>query len=1275
MKIFMCKLFIVSIIVQCSSPLLLASVGSFSGQHRDYIDRVKSGTSLDSHRVLSLKSSDILKESQGQLGNSDIYNVTGPFNIIEAVPNNNYEFEKFTNRASKIYDKMRRDKDVTTAYSYTGKALAFGGTIMSFGVAGGLVTAGTSTFVAGVVSVGAALIGGAMDVVATIVDNDNKDIVTREIGSYIKNKFATDPNFSLKQISDMTKEQRIELVRNSTKAFDEKIISKLEGEELKNYQNAVLKKQSNLIKLGIVHGQEVFEQFEEVSKKDRKEYNTKFNDLYGKYKILKKDADVSHQKVIDGLLNLNQSLGDVTKDLAEIEQEFGKVSKDVALLKYHSFKGMSSKDKLELVNKGLSIDDLNIIIDGEQITTEKYKELLKQEVKVQEKKAEKIQVLKNINEYAQYAGLATNIAANLGILSGKQASVISKGFNLATSFAAACLAPSPASILNAASAITSLLGRKKGDPAVERHKQVMKKLNELAEGQKVIRKNQREIFDLQLKTFEMIQNFWNENRNSFKAIDSRIASVLDNQVTISNQISTLLKSVDFNSKAIQKAIAKNYFSSLVAREMLTTIMNRGYSKCYSFLNSRNGDEFYTYDFDGKKFESYESLEEHFYTERNDFSSCLIGLNEKFGVLSSDQFQFDPTLLLINENGSNDIKSSIDDFVDYKYNKMLDFVKYNAGNHGIDSEVLFGNLYYRNFDVFKSLNYDIVNDVQIKDRDFYRKIYGDKGQTYDISLMMEKPLSAVYVEEATKTLFDMLTYYELIDYKNNLIPYSELFRRRRVNTSKQVRYLKTARVLVNASIAQEYLVSGSGIVSLMSKVFEKKQKSSFEERLTSIDRGYKDLEHILATNPVAANNFLKFQIAKEMKELGYSEITYGVAYGSINSDLLKEITVSNWNFKFIEGVEKNKGYWAVIVKEIVPESSPDTGERVIPLPVPSEMIGVGNQAPKYYSNISRLQILSDEIANEFFLYHMKLSENKDYRKIFSNILISSIFQKSTTIQELEFENNSSPLKKDILDVSKIDSLDIVDKYFDEAHKNGISNIIIKLDKDDDGSIWYLGNANIVIYSKKDNQDISRLLKWEAMRSVKTLKFVSIMSNDQVVDIANSELLGNLEFLDLRANNIGDEGVLELAFSSNLSPKKLNLSMNSITADGVAMLSESEIFIEKLQDLDISDNELGVDGIFFLVESSISINLKRLNISKCKVGNDGMNIIYSSENMNGLEFLDISYNGLDDNAIIALANSKNMQNLKELNIAGNDVSVSAIQAIKKSPYMKKLKVFEY
>jgi Ran GTPase-activating protein (RanGAP) involved in mRNA processing and transport len=172
-------------------------------------------------------------------------------------------------------------------------------------------------------------------------------------------------------------------------------------------------------------------------------------------------------------------------------------------------------------------------------------------------------------------------------------------------------------------------------------------------------------------------------------------------------------------------------------------------------------------------------------------------------------------------------------------------------------------------------------------------------------------------------------------------------------------------------------------------------------------------------------------------------------------------------------------------------------------------------------------------------------------------------------------------------------------------------------------------------------------------------------------ARSEL--QLDVLDLGENVLRDLGAAELASAPCLRELKvLELDRCEIELSGARRLAKA-LFLGNLRCLNVNDNSFGPQGLLALLDANPR-ELHTLQISNNDLGNEGVSHLTESPASDTLLEVDLSLNRLDFHAAQALAKSKHLKNLLVLRLQDNEISKPAIAALADSPLGKRLAVLD-
>jgi len=199
------------------------------------------------------------------------------------------------------------------------------------------------------------------------------------------------------------------------------------------------------------------------------------------------------------------------------------------------------------------------------------------------------------------------------------------------------------------------------------------------------------------------------------------------------------------------------------------------------------------------------------------------------------------------------------------------------------------------------------------------------------------------------------------------------------------------------------------------------------------------------------------------------------------------------------------------------------------------------------------------------------------------------------------------------------------------------------------------------------------------------------------LSRNETWTNLQVIDFSGNNLGFSGIREI--SKNLvwkELKKLIISHNNIAKFPYDIKKN----FEKVEVLCVSFNELGDQGvieiakiphmnlininlqgnlindkgIISLSKNNTWSNLKTLNLSNNNITSKGIKELIKNKCWRKLQILKLSINDIGDNGASSLASNLTWNELTELDIAGNNISYSGISAFAKYSSWVKLKYLD-
>lgn len=177
-------------------------------------------------------------------------------------------------------------------------------------------------------------------------------------------------------------------------------------------------------------------------------------------------------------------------------------------------------------------------------------------------------------------------------------------------------------------------------------------------------------------------------------------------------------------------------------------------------------------------------------------------------------------------------------------------------------------------------------------------------------------------------------------------------------------------------------------------------------------------------------------------------------------------------------------------------------------------------------------------------------------------------------------------------------------------------------------------------------------------------------DLLGDVATSPWMDRIVNLDLSDNELGGRALRALVqspFCQRLAHLKLNRCL--LNQVSVACFADAPNF--KLTYLDVANNSLGASGADMLAGSQDLASLRRLNVASNHI--DGTELIALTKQPTfRLEFLSINSNQLGNEGVAAIAQCQQYSELKTLDLGNNRISNVGIQALAASPYLGKLEV---
>ncbi|KRX07712.1 hypothetical protein PPERSA_11261 [Pseudocohnilembus persalinus] len=150
--------------------------------------------------------------------------------------------------------------------------------------------------------------------------------------------------------------------------------------------------------------------------------------------------------------------------------------------------------------------------------------------------------------------------------------------------------------------------------------------------------------------------------------------------------------------------------------------------------------------------------------------------------------------------------------------------------------------------------------------------------------------------------------------------------------------------------------------------------------------------------------------------------------------------------------------------------------------------------------------------------------------------------------------------------------------------------------------------------------------------------------------------NLKFIDLSQNLIKNQGFTELVqgFQNNSQKlQHLQLANCGLTHEILPLISKSQVFTE-LESLNLRENDIKDEGVQILVSENQFQNLKYLNLSNCKISVQGFTQLLNWESIKTVVDFRFSENVSRSNSNLYIKrvedNLDNLKNLKKISLGG-------------------------
>jgi len=184
----------------------------------------------------------------------------------------------------------------------------------------------------------------------------------------------------------------------------------------------------------------------------------------------------------------------------------------------------------------------------------------------------------------------------------------------------------------------------------------------------------------------------------------------------------------------------------------------------------------------------------------------------------------------------------------------------------------------------------------------------------------------------------------------------------------------------------------------------------------------------------------------------------------------------------------------------------------------------------------------------------------------------------------------------------------------------------------------------------------------------------ISSDDVKIICNYPGVKTVRVLDLADNQINDEALPVLFESDNLAQlEELYLGINFLIGEGLTKIAcSSQIKLENLKKLVISDNRLTDASVADFIRSKNFPNLESLDVGWNEVGNETAKALADATSFSGLKTLILERSYIEIEGLKEMVQGDLMDQLQELNISANKFKDEAVQMIATTPKWKSLKI---
>lgn len=199
----------------------------------------------------------------------------------------------------------------------------------------------------------------------------------------------------------------------------------------------------------------------------------------------------------------------------------------------------------------------------------------------------------------------------------------------------------------------------------------------------------------------------------------------------------------------------------------------------------------------------------------------------------------------------------------------------------------------------------------------------------------------------------------------------------------------------------------------------------------------------------------------------------------------------------------------------------------------------------------------------------------------------------------------------------------------------------------------------------------LFSWPQCQHLKSLNLSNCgLGAQQLVQLADLQGVFAFDVLDLTSNEMGDDGLVQLAKSPVLSGvKTLKLGgdayggTNALGDDGLVALAQSP-HVKGLEVLDLGGNAIGNRGVEALAKAPWMATVRGLDLSSNEIGDVGVYALAGSSYVMSIKALKLGHNPLTDKGLAALERASGMTRLARLSVIWTKVSEQQVRQIKTS-----------